>query len=167
MRIQPVPCFLDCREGALQSQQYGDQSFGTARGNAVKQSLEPLHEAQITVSAVQRGMSAAMQRSLLRLARQQRAVLAAGERAYASAAELAVAQDSPFLRFASPEPHPVSYGSLLGQIPETQVGGCPAFMFGWNQERIDLNCTGHGVQNVAVSIASSHSSVLTVEADAH
>ena len=63
-----------------------------------------------------------MQRSLVSLVRHQRAVLAAGQRAYASAAELAVAEESPFLRFASPEPAPVTYGSVLGQIPETSVG---------------------------------------------
>ena len=62
-----------------------------------------------------------MQRSVAMLGRHQRALLAAGQRAYASAAELAVAQESPFLRFASPEPQPVTYGSVLGQIPETQV----------------------------------------------
>lgn len=62
-----------------------------------------------------------MQRSLVKLACHQRVVLAAGQRAYASAAELAVAQESPFLRFASPEPQPTTYGSILGQIPETQV----------------------------------------------
>ena len=62
-----------------------------------------------------------MQRSLVSLARHQRALLAAGQRVYASAAELAVAEESPFLRFASPEPAPVTYGSVLGQIPETSV----------------------------------------------
>ena len=87
-----------------------------------------------------------MQRSLLRLARQQAAVLAAGQRAYASAAELAVAQDSPYLRFASPEPHPIAYGSLLGQIPETQAGGPPTSTARSTQEGIDLTCTGHGAQ---------------------
>ncbi|CAK0746042.1 hypothetical protein CVIRNUC_001663 [Coccomyxa viridis] len=66
-----------------------------------------------------------MQRSLVSLARHQRALLAAGQRAYASAAELAVAEESPFLRFASPEPAPVTYGSVLGQIPETSVTTLP------------------------------------------
>ena len=133
-----IACILDCREGALQSQQHGNQSYRTEVGNAVSRCVEPLHEDQITFSSDQ-GMSAAMQRSLLRLARQQAAVLAAGQRAYASAAELAVAQDSPYLRFASPEPHPVSYGSLLGQIPETQAGGPPALIATTCQEGIDLN----------------------------
>ena len=138
---------LDRREGALQSQQHGNQSFVLERGNALGQCYSFCMKPK-SLSTVHRGMSAAMQRSLLRLARQQRAVLAAGQRAYASAAELAVAQDSPFLRFASPEPHPVTYGSVLGQIPETQVGRCLALVFRTSQESIDLNCSGLGVQTL-------------------
>lgn len=82
-----------------------------------------------------------MQRSLVGLTRYQRAVQAAGQRTYASAAELAVTQDSPFLRFASPEPQPVTYGSILGQIPETQVRVHAARIPPTSQEGLDLMCT--------------------------
>lgn len=135
-------CVLECREGALQSQQHWQSVIRTEEGNAINQVWETCMKPK-SQSAECRGMSAAMQRSLLRLARQQAAVLAAGQRSYASAAELAVAQDSPYLRFASPEPHPITYGSLLGQIPETQAGGPPS-LIAFNMSR--GNRPKHGAQ---------------------
>ena len=67
-----------------------------------------------------------MQRSLFGLARRCSALCATGQRAYASAAELAVAEDSPFLRFASPVPQPTSVTPILSSIPATEVK--PAIM---------------------------------------
>ena len=46
-----------------------------------------------------------------------------GLRSYASAAEVAVAEESPFLRFSSPFPQTVSYAQALATVPETKVGG--------------------------------------------
>ena len=42
-------------------------------------------------------------------------------RCYAAAAELAVQQDSPFLKFANPEPQTFNHLQALGQIPETKA----------------------------------------------
>ncbi len=43
-------------------------------------------------------------------------------RAFAAAAgEVAVADESPFLRYATPIPQPYSYANLLGSIPATQA----------------------------------------------
>lgn len=43
-------------------------------------------------------------------------------RAFAAAVgEVAVADESPFLRYATPIPQPYSYANLLGSIPATQV----------------------------------------------
>ena len=42
-------------------------------------------------------------------------------RSYAALAELAVQEDSPFLRFGNPEPQTFNHLQALGQIPETKV----------------------------------------------
>ncbi len=68
-----------------------------------------------------------MQRSLLRLARRQSSLWPAGQRAFSqptgqlTPGELAVAEESPFLRFASPVPQPTTYAPLLSSIPDTSV----------------------------------------------
>lgn len=62
-----------------------------------------------------------MQRSLYGLARRHQALWATGQRAYASAAELAVSEESPFLRFASPVPQPIPYTPILSTLPSTEV----------------------------------------------
>ncbi|EIE25550.1 putative mitochondrial processing peptidase [Coccomyxa subellipsoidea C-169] len=68
-----------------------------------------------------------MQRSLLRLARRQSSLWPAGQRAFSqptgqlTPGELAVADESPFLRFASPVPQPTTYAPLLSSIPDTSV----------------------------------------------
>jgi processing peptidase subunit beta len=58
-----------------------------------------------------------------RLARFQAIAPGAGQtRAFAAVAnEVAVADESPFLRYATPVPQPYSYANLLGSIPATQV----------------------------------------------
>ena len=67
----------------------------------------------------------AMQRALAGFARRQGSLWAAGQRAYAAAAAdvaIAPSEDSPFLRFASPVPHPTVYGpDILSSLPETDV----------------------------------------------
>ena len=63
-------------------------------------------------------------RALAALARRQRQ---AG-RCYAAAAELAVQHDSPFLKFANPEPQTFNHLQALGQIPETKVRKPQAFL---------------------------------------
>ena len=68
----------------------------------------------------------AMQRALTGFARRQQGSLwAAGLRAYAAAAAdvaIAPAEDSPFLRFASPVPHPTVFGpDILSSLPPTDV----------------------------------------------
>lgn len=61
-------------------------------------------------------------RGASRLARQQaKAADACQTRAFAAGAEVAVADESPFLRYATPVPQPYSYSNLLGSIPATQV----------------------------------------------
>lgn len=62
-------------------------------------------------------------RGASRLARlQAKAADACQTRAYAVAgAEVAVADESPFLRYATPVPQPYSYANLLGSIPATQA----------------------------------------------
>ncbi len=64
-----------------------------------------------------------MQRSLGGLARRHRALwaTATGQRAYASAAESALAEESSFLRFATPVPQPISYTPILNTLPSTEV----------------------------------------------
>ena len=62
-----------------------------------------------------------MQRSLCGLARRHRALWGTGQRAYASAAELALAEESPYLRFATPVPQPISYPPILNTLPSTEV----------------------------------------------
>ena len=42
-------------------------------------------------------------------------------RCYAAATELAVQQESPFLKFANPEPQTFNHLQALGQIPETKA----------------------------------------------
>lgn len=62
-------------------------------------------------------------RGLVSLVRQQRDLSQLAVRAFASAAsEVAVASDSPFLRFSNPYPAAVDHTPLLSTIPETQVG---------------------------------------------
>ena len=56
-------------------------------------------------------------RALVTLARQRRQAA----RCYAAAAELALQQDSPFLKFANPEPQTFNHLQALGQIPETKA----------------------------------------------
>jgi hypothetical protein len=62
-------------------------------------------------------------RGASRLARQQaKAADACQSRAFAAAgAEVAIADESPFLRYATPVPQPYSFANLLGSIPATQV----------------------------------------------
>jgi hypothetical protein len=62
-----------------------------------------------------------MSRSLLGLARRHQALWPAGQRAYASAADVALAEESPFLRFATPVPQPSTFTPVLSSLPETAV----------------------------------------------
>ena len=55
------------------------------------------------------------------VARRQARLLGQQTRGLALAAELTSAEESPFLRFATPVPQPYSFQNVLGQIPETKV----------------------------------------------
>lgn len=59
-------------------------------------------------------------RALVSLARRQKDAIHA-VRTFASGAEVAVAAESPFLRFATPAPQAYNFTQALGDTPETKV----------------------------------------------
>jgi hypothetical protein len=77
-------------------------------------------------------------RGASRLARQQaKAADVCQTRTFAAAgAQVAVADESPFLRYATPVPQPYSYSNLLGSIPATQVSCACYHMGDWMSQAV-------------------------------